>query len=185
MFHSRISPPADLATLLAEVAVASRRPRYAFMVLSLIAQHARRDGSAGPLIRGEDGWIPIRDWLSDALGPMASRDPRRAALQHRVREDLAASGALPLDSQEQDELVAEKVREQIRAVGKCNLSRVASELVKAGLLKRHYQGYRVDHQNRGAQRQAVYTLCGAARALLNAPPPYEPEGPAQASLPFS
>ncbi|MAM38210.1 MAG: hypothetical protein CL949_06820, partial [Erythrobacter sp.] len=67
-------------------------------------------------------------------------------------------------------LVHDEVQVRVRASGKTNLSRAASELVKAGLLKRHYQGYRVDHLNRGAQRQAVYTLTGRARALVSSRP---------------
>jgi hypothetical protein len=38
--------------------------------------------------------------------------------------------------------------------------------VNAGLLRRHYQGYRVDHRNRGGQRHAVYTLIGDALRLV-------------------
>ena len=45
---------------------------------------------------------------------------------------------------------------------------VVSGLVRAGLLKRHYEGYRVDHDNRGAQRQAFYILAGGARSLVSA-----------------
>lgn len=43
---------------------------------------------------------------------------------------------------------------------------VCSDLVKAGLVRRHYQGYRVDHHNRGAQREAVYTITEAAACAL-------------------
>jgi len=62
--------------------------------------------------------------------------------------------------------IDDKVRARVRAAGKANLSRAVTELVKAGLLERHYEGYRVDHKNRGAQRHAVYTLAGSARTLL-------------------
>jgi hypothetical protein len=41
-----------------------------------------------------------------------------------------------------------------------------SELVRAGLVRRHYQGYRVDHVNRGAQRNAVYTIVPEVRRAL-------------------
>lgn len=41
-----------------------------------------------------------------------------------------------------------------------------SDLVKAGLLRRHYQGFRVDHPNRGAQREAVYTVLPEVRRAL-------------------
>jgi len=64
-------------------------------------------------------------------------------------------------------------------------------MVAAGLLRRHYQGYRVDHHNRGAQRQAVYTLTGLARILIApatpvplpaAAPPPTPSRPRQGEL---
>ncbi|MGF7203991.1 hypothetical protein GGQ82_003070 [Sphingobium olei] len=97
---------------------------------------------------------------------MAHRDPRRIALVERVRDDMCKTGQLTGDPDRDDPLVQEEVLIRARASGKTNLSRAASELVKAGLLKRHYQGYRVDHLNRGAQRQAVYTLMGRARTLM-------------------
>lgn len=185
MFLDRIHPPADMAELLAEVAKLSSRPRYAFMLLSLIAQQSRSDGSAGPYVQSGEGLVAIRDWLSDALAPMGARDPRRSALHLRVRTELMASGQLPADPTEQEQAIAARVKEQVRAVGKCNLSRVVSELVNAGLLKRHYQGYCVDHHNRGAQRQAVYTLSGAARVLLrNQAAAQTASLPAQAEFPF-
>src|SRR3546814_14985527 len=34
------------------------------------------------------------------------------------------------------------------------------------LLRRHYQGYRVDHRNRGGPRHAVYTFIGDALRLV-------------------
>src|SRR3546814_15698158 len=61
---------------------------------------------------------------------------------------------------------AEEMRARIRTAGKGNLSRAVSELMNAGLLRRHYQGYRVDHRNRGGQRHAVYTLIGDALRLV-------------------
>ena len=39
-----------LPALLDQLAHASTRPRYAFMVLGLIAELARPDGSAGPIV---------------------------------------------------------------------------------------------------------------------------------------
>jgi len=53
----------------------------------------------------------------------------------------------------------------VRRSGRCNVRRAASDLVRAGLLRRHYQGYRVDHENRGAQREAVYTIVEQALPL--------------------
>lgn len=136
------------------------------MLLTLIADVARPDGSAGPLVRVGEGLTPLRDWLCDALTPMGHRDPRRMALVERVRDELAKDARLSGDEAVDDRMVQDEVRDRVRSSGKTNLSRAASELVKAGLLKRHYQGYRVDHLNRGAQRQAVYTLTGRARVLI-------------------
>jgi hypothetical protein len=188
MFHGSIKPRSpgagDLSALLDRLAHASTRPRYAFMLLTLIAEVARPDGSAGPLV-AKDGTVqPLRDWLCDALTPMGGRDPRRLALAARLRVELAGQGALPADPDAASLAVEEQVKLRVRASGKTNLSRAVSEMVAAGLLRRHYQGYRVDHHNRGAQRQAVYTLTGLARILIApampipvppvAPPPNRP-----------
>ena len=178
MFHASVpSRPvpsskgrgSDLSLLLDQLSHCCSRPRYAFMLLTLIADVARPDGCAGPLVRVGDGLTPLRDWLCDALTPMGHRDPRRMALVERVREELRKEGRLIDDAAADEMLVQEEVRLRVRASGKTNLSRAASELVKAGLLRRHYQGFRVDHLNRGAQRQVVYTLIGRARGLVGAP----------------
>ena len=173
MFHasvsSRIPGGSDLSLLLDQLSHCCSRPRYAFMLLTLIADVARADGSAGPEVRVGEGLIPLRDWLCDALTPMGHRDPRRMALVERVREELRKGQRLCGDNAADEALVQEEIRGRVRASGKTNLSRAVTELVKAGLLKRHYQGYRVDHLNRGAQRQAVYTLIGRARVLVGAP----------------
>lgn len=156
----------DLSALLEQVARCSTRPRYAFMLLTLIAEVAGDDGSAGPLVRQGRALVTLRDWLCDALTPMGQRDPRRQALAERVRVEMAGDGTLPTDPDQARAAVADEVRERVRASGKTNLSRAVSELVAAGLLRRHYQGFRVDHHNRGAQRQAVYTLIGLSRTLI-------------------
>lgn len=173
MFHSpvpsRVAGGSDLSSLLDQLSHCCSRPRYAFMLLTLIADVARPDGSAGPLVRVGTGLVPLRDWLCDALTPMGHRDPRRMALVERVRDEMRKDGQLSGDAAADDARVQDEVRTRVRASGKTNLSRAASELVKAGLLKRHYQGYRVDHLNRGAQRQAVYTLTGRACVLIGAP----------------
>ncbi len=177
MFHSVISPAAgnrngDMARLLDLLAHVSTRPRYAFMVLSLIAEVADAQGEAGPFV----GRLSLRDWLCDGLAPMGGRDPRRIALASRVEADLAAAGTLPADPRAAATLVEQEVRDRVRASGKTNLSRAVSELVGAGLLRRYYAGYAVDHANRGGQRHAVYVLLGAARCLL-------PRKEARATLP--
>lgn len=176
----------DLPGLLEVLAHSSARPRYAFMVLNLIAKAASANGRAGPCVFQNGGAVPLRDWLCDALTPMGHRDPRRQALGERVRVDLMEAGKLPDDPALAERVIDEEVRAQVRASGKTNISRAVSDLVRVGMLHRHYQGYRVDHHNRGGQRQAVYTLSAVAKSLL------KPEAPApvarivgeQARLPF-
>ncbi|WP_248006126.1 MULTISPECIES: hypothetical protein [Sphingomonadaceae] len=169
-FHTPLSPhrgqASDMADLLDRVAQTSSRPRYAFMVLSLIAEIARPDGSAGPFILREGRTTLLRDWLCDALAPMGARDPKRLILAEKVRLDLLSSGRAPAEPAAAQAVIAAEVHERIRKSGKTNLSRAVSELVQAGLVRRHYQGFRVDHQNRGAGRHAVYTLVGGARCLM-------------------
>ncbi|RZI76700.1 MAG: hypothetical protein EOP13_01135 [Pseudomonas sp.] len=155
-----------MSLLLAKLAQISSRPRYAFMVLSLIAEIAGKNGRAGPHVVQGNASMLLRDWLTDALTPMGGRDPKRLKLAERVRHELEEQGRLPGNAEEARTTIDDEVRDRVRASGKTNLSRAVTELVKAGLLKRHYEGYRVDHLNRGAQRHAVYTLQGQARCLV-------------------
>ncbi|USI75099.1 Stk19 family serine/threonine-protein kinase [Sphingomonas morindae] len=156
----------DLPAVLERLADISTRPRYTFMVLNLIARAAGQSDSAGPYVREDGRAVAIRDWLSDALMPMAQRDARRVAVVQEVRSDLARKGLLPEDSGLARERIAEEVRARLRHSGRTNVSRAVSDLVRAGLIRRHYQGYRVDHENRGAQREAVYTLAPLVRRAL-------------------
>lgn len=156
----------DLRSVLDRLATISARPRYAFMVLHLIVKVAGPSGQAGPYVRDPDGPVPVRDWVSDALTPMAQRKPQRLALIEAVRNELARAGTLPADPAEAKSFIDAEVKNRVRRSGRSNVSRAVSELVRAGLLTRHYQGYRVDHQNRGAQRQAVYTVTKHARLAL-------------------
>lgn len=158
--------PNDLPTLLETLAGASARPRYAFMVLNLIAQAGGSSGRAGPYVAASNGPVLLRDWLCDALTPMGQRDPKRIRLAERIRGELIAKDSLPDDPAEAARMVDDEVRDRVRASGKTNVSHCVTELVGAGLIERHYQGYRVDHRNRGAQRQAVYTVPPAIRAAL-------------------
>lgn len=155
-----------MSRLLDCLAQTSTRPRYAFMVLSLIAEVALPNGEAGPFVRPRGETMALRDYLSDSLAPMGARDPRRSALIKRVRSDLERKGQLPRDSREAAAVIEQEVHDRVRASGKSNLSRAVSELVNAGLLQRYYKGFAVDHINRGGQRHAVYVLQGMARCLL-------------------
>ena len=156
----------DLPSLLERLAAVSSRPRYTYMVLNLIAQAAGQSNSAGPYVRENGRVTPVRDWLSDALLPMAQRDFRRRAVVEQVRSDLRAKNLLPPDRDAADRIVADEVRERLLHSGRTNVSRAVSDLVRAGLVHRHYQGYRVDHHNRGAQREAVYTIAPAVQRAL-------------------
>ncbi|MFC3172623.1 hypothetical protein ACFOD9_00010 [Novosphingobium bradum] len=175
--------PADdaLTGLMGAVARASARPRYAFMVLCLLAEVADAQGKAGPCVAIDGQPMGLRDWLSTALGRLAERDSRRRSLEQRVAADLAGRGELSPDPAQARAQIDQAVSERACQAGKTNLSRTVSELVEAGLLRRHYQGYRVDHRNRGGQRQAVYTLSGPARLLLRRRP--ERPGPVEQPMP--
>ena len=156
----------DLPALLERLAGVSARPRYTFMVLNLIARAAGGSDRAGPYVRENGKAIPVRDWLSDALLPMAQRDARRFAVVKQVRRDLDCKGLLPPEREAADRIVAEEVRDRLLHSGRTNVSRAVSDLVRAGMLHRHYQGYRVDHCNRGAQREAVYMIVPAVQRAL-------------------
>ncbi|WP_052757562.1 hypothetical protein [Sphingobium chungbukense] len=159
-------PVLDVPGILERLADFCERPRYSFMVLNLIAQLSAKTGSAGPFVRAGETRIPVRDWLSDALTPVAQRDPRRLAIAEKVRRALEDDNALPEDSAAAGALIDDLVRERIRISGRTNVSRAVSELVRAGLVQRRYQGYRVDHHNRGAQRQVMYAITEEARRAL-------------------
>lgn len=158
----RISSQTPLAeglpSIIDVIAQVSTRPRYAFMVLNLIARAAGQGGKAGPCVLRQGQAVRLRDWLCDSLAPMAARDHKRAALAEQVRVELAGQEQLPGDPDAASRLVEQVVLERVRRSGRCNVSRAVSELVRAGLVRRHYEGWRVDHHNRGARREAVYTL---------------------------
>ena len=150
--------PTDLGGILARLAETSSRPRYAYMVLGLIAEAAASNGRAGPFITADPaGTVPssvritLRDWLAGQLIPLAARDHRRSALRARVAKRLGARG---IDTA----LVEAVVEEEALAIGKANVSRAVSDLVRAGLVRRHYAGRVTDHTNRGGRRLAVYAV---------------------------
>ena len=62
-------------------------------------------------------------------------------------------------------MVEAALSEEARAVGKANVSRAVSDLVRAGLVRRYYAGRITDHVNRGGRRMAVYRV---APPVLNA-----------------
>jgi hypothetical protein len=96
----------DLPAVLERLARISTRPRYTFMVLNLIARAAGHSNSAGPYVQENGRAIPVRDWLSDALIPMAQRDVRRRAVVDQVRCDLEHKGMLPSDPAAAEQCIA-------------------------------------------------------------------------------
>jgi hypothetical protein len=183
MFHSsEYSQRSEMSLLLDRLAQASTRPRYAFMVLSLIAEVSDSNGEAGPFVHRNGHALCLRDFLCDSLAPLGARDARRVAMVQRVQCELPEQGALPADRKGAAAIIEDEIRKRIRVSGKTNLSRAVSELVKAGLLDRYYKGFAVDHENRGGQRHAVYILQGLARCLLAARMPAAQEQSAMALL---
>nr|WP_328806591.1 hypothetical protein [Novosphingobium aerophilum] len=155
------------------------------MLLTLIAEAADERGRAGPWVDSGGRPVLLRDWLGDALAQMAGRDSQRQDLIERVRAELVRDGLLPPEHQAADRAIALEVASRARASARTNISRSVSELVKGGLLRRHYQGYAVDHVNRGGQRHVVYTLDGPALVLLGkGAPPRAPQQGRQGELPF-
>lgn len=168
LFEHAASPrkAMDMPALLATIAAASSRPKFSYMLLQMLGEVADERGRAGPYVVAGNVTVPVRDWLCDALAPMAQRDARRRSTVDAVRSELEGAHELPANSVEAERVIDEKVRERIRRSGRSNVSRVVSDLCRVGLLRRHYQGLRVDHENRGAQREAVYTIMPDALAVL-------------------
>ena len=154
----------DVSTILSRLAEHSTRPRYAFMVLNLISEAAGPSGTVGPEVVSKGVALPVRDWLSDALASMAKREQRRRGLATRAAKALADE--LPADPVVAAQMLDAEIRHRVRRSGKTNVSRAVSDLVRAGLVRRHYAGWCKDHQNRGGQRQSVYTVNASALAAL-------------------
>src|SRR3546814_12682671 len=65
---------AALPDLVERISTVSKRPRYALLVLKLIAQEAGSHDSVGPYVGSGKGRVPVRDWLCQALAPLAPLD---------------------------------------------------------------------------------------------------------------
>lgn len=159
-------PVCALSDLIERVSQVSKRPRYVLLVLNLIAKAAGENGSLGPYVRSEANQVPVRDWLCLALAPLANRDCRRTAMIASVRSELMSKAEVGGNAGDLARQQEEEVEARILRSGRTNVSRAVSDLVCAGMLHRHYQGYRVDHANRGAQREAVYTIAPDVRLAL-------------------
>ncbi len=160
----RIPHIQSVGGILSILAKISRRPRYAFLVLQLVAEIADDQGHSGPFVRRGNTVVLLRDWLCSQLLPLSEQNLRRAALRARVAESLAdrLTGDPQLDAITLDEAVDEHVR----SAGRTNVSRAISDLVRAGLVSRHYAGFATNHCNRGGGRNAVYVVPFAIRCLL-------------------
>jgi len=150
----------------------SSRPRYAFLVLQLIAEIADGRGQAGPFVTGPSGAqegapVLLRDWLCAQLLPMSEQPARRMALRERVEANL--KGDLTGRPEIDESHIEAAVEEQVLSVGRANVSRATSDLVRAGLVTRHYAGYATNHKNRGGGRHAVYVVKPAVLRLLRKP----------------
>jgi len=158
---------------------ASNRPRYAFLVLQLVAEIADGRGQAGPFVAQSGVPVLLREWLCSQLLPMSAQPARRAALRARVAEGLKAelTGKPEFDAAR----IEVAVEEQVQAVGRANVSRAISDLVRAGLMSRHYAGYATNHKNRGGGRHAVYVVKPSVLALLRKPAPLRRQGPGAAN----
>lgn len=154
----------DIGAILDTLSRTSSRPRYAYMVLTLLAEQAGPGNKAGPFIQEQGRAIPLREWIGDRLARMSGRDKRRRALELRIR--LAMRDQLPDDLIDAQAMVDQAVATHVRTTGADNASRVVAELERCGYLKRHYQGYRTNHANRGGQRNLVCVLDGDAVAAL-------------------
>lgn len=170
--HSQaVAAPASASSTVPDVAdrisAVTRRPRYALLVLDLIARRADAEGRIGPYVATEEGRVPVRDWLCRALAPLAKHDCRRRAMIESVKTAVLARADSPRDPAELEQEFDEEIQVRIIRSGRTSVSRAVSDLVKAGLLRRHYQGYRVDHPNRGAQREAVYTMTNDAKMAFS------------------
>lgn len=159
-------PIVALPDLVERVSRVSKRPRYVLLILNLIAKAAGENGSLGPYVRSDLDLVPVRDWLCQALAPLANRDCRRTAMIASVRSKLMAKANAAENPDDLAQQQDEEIEARIMRSGRTNVSRAVSDLVRAGLLHRHYQGYRVDHTNRGAQREAVYTIAPDVRLAL-------------------
>lgn len=156
-----------IGTIFSVLAASSNRPRYAFLVLQLVAEAANEQGRAGPLIPCGDARMLLRDWLCTQLMPMSEREDRRGALRARVIAGLADQLTGTPDQDQQ--LIDKAVGEQALAVGRANVSRAISDLVRAGFVQRHYAGYATNHEHRGGGRQAVYVIEPNVLAALGKP----------------
>lgn len=155
----------QVGDILDQLAQASRRPRYAFMVLNLLAEQANREGKAGPFVMVHGNLLPLRDWIGMRMAIMSGRTKsRRQALERRVREEL--KDRLPEDLFHAADMIDAAIDDRIRTAGADNFSRVLSELEHCGFVRRFYQGRFTNHENRGGLRNLACVIDREALAAL-------------------
>ena len=81
-----------LPDLVERVSQVSKRPRYVLLILNLIAKAAGENGSLGPYVRSDAAQIPVRDWLCQALAPLANRAIASGRLNPTIRRIALRSG---------------------------------------------------------------------------------------------
>jgi hypothetical protein len=155
----------SVCQILDRLSAVSSRPRYAFMILHLLAEQAGPGGKAGPIVTDDDQErLTLRDYIGKRLSRMSGRDYRRKQLEARVRAEL--KDRLPDDLFDAQQIIDREVADRVRSAGADNFSRVVGELERAGYLTRFYQGYRKNHQNRGGLRNLVCVLDADVNAAL-------------------
>lgn len=141
----------DLGHIIERLATVSNRPRYALLLLELIIEAADANGKAGPFLNDADGQrVTVREWLCRRLAPLSARSDRRGRAAGRLGDDDHAVAAI-------------NEKEKTHSTAATNVSRAVGDLVRAGLVERHYAGYATPHENRGGGRHAVYTLAPLMR----------------------
>ena len=159
---------AGIGEIFASLARLSQRPRYACLVLQLVSEIADGRGEAGPFVTQAGERILLRDWLCSQLMPISETGRRREALRQRVIAGL--KDKLTGDPARDAARIEAAVEEQAQTVGRANISRAISDLVRAGFVTRHYAGYATNHDNRGGGRHSVYVVQPKVLQLLRGTP---------------
>lgn len=162
----RESGALTVGAILDRLAESSRRPRFSFLLLSLLAEVADERGAAGPFVAEGNHHLPVREYLAARLGGLAKHDRRRQALRERITNEVAAAGGTPPDLFSRQARIDEEVEALVRAEAARNVSRCITDLERAGLCSRYYAGRTIDHRNRGGRRHAVYVVSPEVLAAL-------------------
>lgn len=163
----RESGALTVGAILDRLAESSRRPRFSFLLLLLLAEVADARGTAGPFVVGGNHHLPVREYLAARLGGLAKHDRRRQALRKRITNEVAAAGGTPqADLFTRQARIDEELEALVRAEAARNVSRCITDLERAGLCSRYYAGRTVDHRNRGGRRHAVYVVSPEVLAAL-------------------